>query len=90
MIRLTEKWIGKSIELKTPSFETGVNRLINALYGGARRTNELSPGDLRGGFFRDTVELYVYNRRGLKRSGGAEKECMSAIEGESENVWRLL
>lgn len=76
IIGLIEKRIGKSIDLKTPSFDTGVNKLINALYGGPEKgegeigLGRSSPGDLRGDFVRDTVEhlIMFYNRRGLKGS----------------------
>ncbi|CAG8908985.1 unnamed protein product [Penicillium egyptiacum] len=76
IIGLIEKRIGKSIELKTPSFDTGVNKLINALYGGPEKgegeigLGRSSPDDLRGDFVRDTVEhlIMFYNRRGLKGS----------------------
>ncbi|KAJ5964490.1 uncharacterized protein N7479_004366 [Penicillium vulpinum] len=74
IIGLIEKRIGKSIELKTPSFDTGVNKLINSLYGGSDKgegeigLGRSSLGDLRGDFVRDTVEhlILFYNRRGLK------------------------
>ncbi|KAF7592429.1 hypothetical protein BBP40_000277 [Aspergillus hancockii] len=76
IIRIIERRIGKKIELKTPSFETGVNKLIKALYGGEEKgAGELglgsaSEGDLRGDLVRDTVEhlILYYNRRGLKGS----------------------
>ncbi|KAK6837679.1 hypothetical protein RU639_001271 [Aspergillus parasiticus] len=76
IIQIIEKRIGKKIELKTPSFETGVNKLIRALYGGEEKGDgELglglaSEGDLRGDLVRDTVEhlILFYNRRGLKGS----------------------
>lgn len=76
IIRTIEKRIGKNVELKRPSFETGVNKLIGALYGGAENgegeigLGRSSPGDLRGDFVRDNVEhlILFYNRRGLKGS----------------------
>jgi uncharacterized protein YbjT (DUF2867 family) len=76
IVRIIEKRIGKKIELKTPTFEVGVNKLIKALYGGEENgAGELGLGlaskdDLRGDLVRDTVEhlILFYNRRGLKGS----------------------
>ncbi|KAJ5543163.1 hypothetical protein N7535_005592 [Penicillium sp. DV-2018c] len=76
IIKIIEKRIGKSIELKTPTFDTGVTKLINALYGGPEKgegeigLGRCSPGDLRGDLVRDTVEnlIMFYNKRGLKGS----------------------
>jgi len=77
IVSIIEKRIGKSIELKAPTFETGVNKLIQALYGGkgTGENGELglglaSAGDTRGDLVRDTVEhlILFYNRRGLKGS----------------------
>lgn len=79
IIKIIEKRIGKSIELKTPTFETGVNKLVRALFGGqepsvpagARSILELaSEGDSRPDIVHDTVERLIlfYNRRGLKGS----------------------
>ncbi|KAE8393749.1 hypothetical protein ETB97_008509 [Aspergillus alliaceus] len=76
IIRIIEKRIGKKIEVKTPSFETGVNKLLNSLYGGeGKGAGDLglglaSDGDLRGDLVRDTLEhlILFYNRRGLKGS----------------------
>ncbi|GIK04406.1 hypothetical protein Aspvir_008489 [Aspergillus viridinutans] len=76
IIRIIEKRIGKNIELKTPSFETGVSKLIDNLYGSSEHgqgeigLGRSSAGDLRGDLVRDTVEhlILFYNRRGLKGS----------------------
>ncbi|KAJ5788398.1 hypothetical protein N7457_003388 [Penicillium paradoxum] len=76
IIKIIEKRIGKSIELKTPSFDTGVTKLISTLYGGPEKgegeigLGRSSPGDLRGDLVRDAVEhlIMFYNRRGLKGS----------------------
>ncbi|KAK5714043.1 hypothetical protein LTR15_010950 [Elasticomyces elasticus] len=72
------KQTGKAIDVRTPSFETGVNKLLGYLYGG--RAAELyaddkvpadfrlaADGDLRGDLVRDEAERLVvfYNRRGL-------------------------
>ncbi|KAL4936284.1 hypothetical protein BDV06DRAFT_216800 [Aspergillus oleicola] len=76
ILGIIEKRIGKKIELKTPSFETGVTKLTKALYGGEESgTGELglgpaSEGDLRGDLVRDTLShlILFYNHRGLKGS----------------------
>jgi hypothetical protein len=78
IVHIIEKRIGKSIEVKTPTFETGANKLLQALVGGkagaqggARSGFELaSEGDSRADIVHDTVERLIlfYNRRGLKGS----------------------
>jgi uncharacterized protein YbjT (DUF2867 family) len=73
------KQIGKEIEVKTPSFETGVNKLLGYLFGG--KESEIyagahpdfglaADGDLRGDITRDEAERLIlfYNRRGLRGS----------------------
>ncbi|CBF89311.1 hypothetical protein AN0524.2 [Aspergillus nidulans FGSC A4] len=76
IVGIIERRIGKKIELKTPSFETGVAKLTKALYGGDEKgAGELglgsaSEGDLRGDLVRDTLThlILFYNHRGLKGS----------------------
>ncbi|KAK5113565.1 hypothetical protein LTR85_010793 [Meristemomyces frigidus] len=71
--------LGKEIEVKAPTFETGVNKLLGYLYGGkgdqvyagANADFTLAAeGDVRGDIVRDEAERLVlfYNRRGLRGS----------------------
>ncbi|TKA83374.1 hypothetical protein B0A55_01040 [Friedmanniomyces simplex] len=69
--------IGKSIDIRTPTFETGVNNLLGYLYGGKglevyvdaapAEFRLAAQGDLRGDLVRDEAERLVlfYGRRGL-------------------------
>ena len=80
IVRVIERHIGKSIEIKTPSFEDGVENVINYLFGGKQDAiyagdhvdHDLkrlaADGDLRPDITRDEAERLVlfYNRRGLK------------------------
>lgn len=66
--------IGKEIEIKRPTFEGGVERLVQFLFGkgkaGAGDFESCAEGDLRGDICRDGAERLVlfYTRRGLKGS----------------------
>ena len=79
-VRIIEKRIGKSIELRTPTFETAVNKLMRANFGDKGVDNvrfgpdagfgQASDGDLRGDIVLDTAERLIlfYSRRELKGS----------------------
>lgn len=73
--------IGKEIEVRAPSFEKGVDKLIKYLYGSQAASESdvyagkdaadfrlAAEGDLRGDLVRDEAERLVlfYNRRGLR------------------------
>ncbi|KAK4546906.1 hypothetical protein LTR36_001638 [Oleoguttula mirabilis] len=73
------KQIGKEIEVRAPTFETGVNKLLNYMYGGkadqiyagaSSDFNLAAEGDIRGDIVRDEAERLIlfYNRRGLRGS----------------------
>lgn len=68
VVRIVEKRINKSIEVRVPSLEGGADRLMKFLYGGG--PDEGSKGDPRGDLVRITVErlLLYYNSRGLQGS----------------------
>lgn len=69
VVRAISKAIGKDIEIRTPSFETGVNKAMNYLFGG--KASDLyageqsgdfklaAEGDLRGDISRDAAERLV-------------------------------
>lgn len=69
VVRAIGKAIGKDIEIRTPSFETGVNKAMNYLFGG--KASDLyageqsgdfklaAEGDLRGDISRDAAERLV-------------------------------
>lgn len=74
-----EKQIGRHIEVKAPSFETGVSKLLTYLYGGKQSSvyagadsdfRLAAEGDVRGDLVRDEAERLIlfYNRRGLRGS----------------------
>ncbi|EFY89371.1 putative nucleoside-diphosphate-sugar epimerase [Metarhizium acridum CQMa 102] len=69
VVKLVEKRIGKQIEVRVPSLETGSDKLMEFLYGD--KTGKTgNQGDPRGDLVRDTVERLIlyYNRRGLQGS----------------------
>lgn len=80
VIGVIEKYIGKKIEIQTPSFEDGVGNVIKYLFGGKEDAvyagEQVDPdlkrpaaaGDLRPDITRDAAERLVlfYNRRGLR------------------------
>lgn len=84
VVRVIEKQIGKNVEIKTPSFEQGVQNVIQYLFGGAEAAvyagervdgdmnRPAAVGDLRPDITRDAAERLVlfYNRRGLKGNPG--------------------
>lgn len=71
VVRAISKAIGKDIEIRTPSFETGVNKAMNYLFGGNGKASDLyageqsgdfklaAEGDLRGDISRDAAERLV-------------------------------
>ncbi|KAI1079166.1 putative nucleoside-diphosphate-sugar epimerase [Whalleya microplaca] len=71
------KYLGKEVEIKTPTFEGGVDCLLTSLYGDTKsglftgnKSEQLGPsaeGDSRPDIVRDRAEKLVlfYNRRGL-------------------------
>lgn len=71
IVRIIGERIGKSIEIKTPTFEAGVNRLARQLFGGSETDvpgfGLASAGDMRGDLVADTLERLIlfYSRRGL-------------------------
>jgi len=71
--------IGKEIEVRTPTFEDRVDKLLSYIYGGraeqvhaGERLNSefAAEGDFKGDVVRDEAERLIlfYNRRGLKGS----------------------
>jgi uncharacterized protein YbjT (DUF2867 family) len=76
IIRRIGQLLGKDIEHRTPSFETGVDNVLNFLFGGARGSNSggstelAAAGDPRPDITRDEAERLILfsNRRGLKGS----------------------
>lgn len=80
IIQIIEKHIGKSVTVKAPSFETGVNHLAEVLYGDklpeayagdqvdASMKYPAAYDDIRPDISRDEAERLIlfYNRRGLK------------------------
>lgn len=80
IVKIIEKKIGKKIEIRTPSFEKGVQNTLDLLFGrleeavvGDRKDESdlnrpAAEGDLRPDITRDEAERLVlfYNRRGLK------------------------
>lgn len=67
IVEVISKIIGKEIEIRKPSFEEGVERLMTFIFG---RENEGAEGDMRGDICRDGAERLIlfYSRRGLKGS----------------------
>jgi len=82
IIGVIGRHIGKGIEIKTPTFENGVDNLLKRLFGSTRRSdNYITKGespvvllaaedDPRPDITRDEAERLIlfYNRRGLKGS----------------------
>nr|POE75625.1 hypothetical protein CFP56_53737 [Quercus suber] len=80
VVEVIEQKIGKKVEVRTPSFETGVEKVLGYLFGSGHSSNVYagvapdfrlaSDGDLRGDITRDEAERLIlfYNRRGLKGS----------------------
>ncbi|KAI1503110.1 putative nucleoside-diphosphate-sugar epimerase [Biscogniauxia marginata] len=65
------EYISKEIEVKTPSFETGLKNTLKVLYGGKHVPEDFrhaAEGDSRPDLCRDGAERLVlyYNRRGLR------------------------
>jgi len=71
--------IGKRVEIRTPDFETRVERLLSYIYGGGAEQEYgdrysdaglAAEGDLRGDVVRDEAEKLIlfYDRRGIRGS----------------------
>lgn len=73
IVDIISQRIGKPVEIQTPTFEDGVQRLAHVLFGDSIQATSLGlapAGDARGDLVQDTVERLIlfYNRRGLQGS----------------------
>jgi uncharacterized protein YbjT (DUF2867 family) len=71
IVDIISRRIGKKVEIETPAFQDGVQRLSKILFGNSIQATNLGlapAGDLRGDLVQDTVERLIlfYNRRGLQ------------------------
>ncbi|KAK4506802.1 hypothetical protein PRZ48_000535 [Zasmidium cellare] len=98
IIETISRHIGKKVEIRRPTFEAGVSRLMFFLYGqgDAPDFDAAAEGDLRGDVCRDGAERLVlfYRRRGLRGSPnvlrwllgrepmGVEEWVRGQLEGE--------
>lgn len=102
IVAVIERNIGKSIEIKTPTFEDGVNTCITYLFGGkesdiyaGEKNADLSKlgadGDLRPDITRDEAERLVlfYNRRGLVGNPSVLR-CILGREPTTVDQWVKL